>query len=359
MMHFKESLKWIMVIAVLIAVVMFLSACSTGSDPDGVSEKPDAGQVDTPPIGPVVDGAVDIRRNASDVPAPIGNREPQKVVVELETVEVTGFLDDGSTYTYWTFDGTVPGPMIRVREGDTVELRLKNNEASQNVHSIDLHSVNGPGGGAEATQVVPGETRAFTFKAMNPGVYVYHCASPHIPTHIALGMYGLIVVEPASGLEPVDREFYVMQGEIYTKQERVMKGNHEFDGKRLLDENPSFVVFNGRAMALTGDMAMKAKVGEKIRIFVGNGGPNLISSFHVIGEIFDKVHPEGATESVSNVQTTVVPAGGAAWVEFTLDVPGVYKLVDHSLSRLDKGALALIEVEGPENTEVFQDLGAQ
>ena len=300
--------------------------------------------------------AVDIRKSPADLPGPISRLEAQAVKVSLETVELTGQLADGSTYTYWTFGSTVPGPMVRVREGDTVELSLKNHESSRTVHSIDLHAVNGPGGGAASTQVKPGETKVFSFKALNPGVYVYHCASPHIPTHIAMGMYGLIVVEPKDGLTPVDQEFYLMQGELYSQEGRSHTGHHQFDGSKMYDERPDYVVFNGAVTGLTGDMTMKAKVGEKIRLFVGNGGPNLISSFHVIGEVFDKVHPEGASESLSNIQTTLVPAGGATWVEFTVDVPGRYMLVDHSISRaIDKGAVAFLEVEGKPDESIYHD----
>jgi nitrite reductase (NO-forming) len=293
-------------------------------------------------------------KNPIDIPAPITRTAPGKVVVQLTTKEVSGVLDDGTTYKYWTFDGSVPGPMIRVRVGDTVQLHLMNDAHSSMPHSIDLHAVTGPGGGAVATQVAPGEMKELTFKTLNPGVYVYHCASPHIPTHIANGMYGLIVVEPEGGLPKVDREFYVMQGDFYTTSPRGTKGNLGYSGALERDERPTFVVFNGKAAGLTKDQAMHAKVGDRVRIFVGNGGPNLISSFHVIGEIFDTVHQEGASEGVHNVQTTVIPAGGAAWVEFTVEVPGTYTLVDHSLSRaIDKGAVAQIVVEGQANPEIF------
>jgi nitrite reductase (NO-forming) len=298
--------------------------------------------------------AVRIARNPSVLPAPIERREPTTVKVALTTKEVQGTLADGTTYTYWTFDGQVPGPMIRVRQGDTVELTLTNDAKSENSHSIDLHAVNGPGGGAVGTQVKPGESKTIRFQALNPGVYVYHCATPHIPTHIAKGMYGLIVVEPPEGLGRVDREFYVMQGEIYTEGNKSAKGHREHDGEKQLAENPTFVVFNGQVAALTGEHAMKAKVGETVRLFVGNGGPNLTSNFHVIGEVFDRVHPEGAREALHDVQTTLIPAGGATWVEFKLDLPGRYLLVDHAISRaIDKGAVAYLEVEGPENPAIF------
>ena len=306
---------------------------------------------------PARQGAVRIARDPADVPASVGGRPPQEVVVNLTAVELDGQLADGISYNYWTFDGTVPGPMIRVRVGDTVEIRLTNDPKSTQPHSIDLHAVNGPHGGGAATQVLPGETKAFRFKALNPGVYVYHCATPYVPAHVANGMYGLIVVEPEGGLAPVDREFYVMQGEIYSDLRPHQTGHAAFNAAALWDENPNFVVFNGQFQALTGEHAMRAKVGERVRLYVGNGGPNLASSFHVIGEVFDVVHREGASEASTNVQTTLIPAGGATWVEFTVDVPGHYTLVDHALNRaLGKGAIATIVVEGPENPEIFKPL---
>jgi nitrite reductase (NO-forming) len=289
------------------------------------------------------------------IEAPIPQRGPALVKYEVETREVTALMDDGVSYTYWTFGNTVPGPMLRVRQGDTVELTLKNAADSKVSHSIDLHAVTGPGGGAKATQLAPGESATITFKAINPGVYVYHCATPLVPHHIASGMYGLIVVEPPEGLPPVDHEFYVMQGDFYLEGDREEKGLHDFAMKEMTDEHPTNVVFNGSVGSLSGTNALKAKVGEKVRIFFGVGGPNITSSFHVIGEIFDNVYPEGATSPVHhNVQTTLVPAGGATVAEFTVDYPGTYILVDHSLGRMTKGAVGMLEVEGPADPGVFQ-----
>ncbi len=300
--------------------------------------------------------AADIRHSPADLPGPIERRGPERVKVELETVELDGVLADGTTYTYWTFNGTVPGPFIRVRVGDTVELTLKNAEDSGNIHSIDLHAVTGPGGGAMSTQVAPGERKTFTFKAMNPGLYIYHCASPHIPTHIAQGMYGLILVEPEEGLPPVDREFYVMQGEVYAAGRHTDGGHQPFDGDLMFREQPNYVVFNGAFQALTGDQRMTARVGERIRLFVGNAGPNLASSLHVIGEIFDVVYVEGGTDVIHNIGATLIPAGGAVIVEFTAEVPGRYQLLDHSISRaVDKGAIAFIDVYGDVDPEIFHD----
>ncbi|MBI4213374.1 MAG: nitrite reductase, copper-containing, partial [Chloroflexi bacterium] len=262
-------------------------------------------------------------------------------------------------YAFWTFGGTVPGPMLRARQGDTVELTFKNPADSKVTHSIDLHAVTGPGGGGAVTQVAPGSQATFRFQALNPGVYVYHCATPPVAHHLAAGMYGLIVVEPPGGLPQVDREFYVMQGERYLTGNRGDKGERQFSMERMLDELPEYVVFNGAAGALTGENALQARVGETVRIFFGVGGPNVTSSFHVIGEIFDRVAPEGASEYQTNVQTTLVPAGGATMVEFKLDYPGDYILVDHSLGRLSKGAAAILHVEGTPNSTVFEPMTQQ
>lgn len=299
--------------------------------------------------------AISIVQDPADLPGPLGDGQPEHVRIDLEAVELDGYLADGATYTYWTFDGHVPGPFLRVRVGDTVEIRLKNREDSQMTHSIDLHAVTGPGGGAAVTQVLPGETKSFTFKALHPGLYVYHCATPMVAHHMASGMYGLILVEPEGGLPPVDREFYVMQGEIYTTGNLRAKGHQDISIEKLLDEAPDYVVFNGSVGALTEEFPLQAKVGETVRIFFGVGGPNLISSFHVIGEIFDRVYDQASLTSapLTDVQTTLVPPGGATMVEFGLEVPGRYLLVDHALSRLERGLVGFLVAEGPDNPEVF------
>ena len=297
--------------------------------------------------------------SAPRVPPPLDRPGNARVIVTLETTEGKGKLADGVEYTFWTFGGTVPGPFVRVRVGDLVQIRLKNSEKSMHPHSIDLHAVTGPGGGAAVTQLGPGQTGTFEWKALNPGLYVYHCATPSVPEHITNGMYGLILVEPAKGLPPVDREYYVMQGEFYTKGRTLAPGLQPLDAEKLRSERPEYVVFNGRMGALLDDGGLKAKVGETVRLYVGNGGPNLISSFHVIGEIFDTVYTEAAMggSPARNVQTTLVPAGGAAIVEMKMDVPGRFLLVDHAISRaMDKGALGAVEVTGTEQPGIFKTL---
>ncbi|WP_255357485.1 copper-containing nitrite reductase [Rhodanobacter sp. Root561] len=288
------------------------------------------------------------------VPPPLKRNYPAKVIVELEVVEKEMPISEGVSYTFWTFGGTVPGSFIRVRQGDTVEFHLKNAPDSKMPHNIDLHGVTGPGGGAASSFTAPGHESQFTFKALNQGIFVYHCATAPVGMHIANGMYGLIlVVEPPEGLSPVDHEYYVMQGDFYTTGKYRQKGLQPFDMEKAIDENPTYVLFNGKEGALTGDNALTAKTNETVRLFVGNGGPNLVSSFHVIGEIFDKVQPEGGTVAQHNVQTTLIPSGGAATVEFHTDVPGSYVLVDHSIFRaFNKGALGILKVDGPEHTDV-------
>ncbi|MBI4051987.1 MAG: nitrite reductase, copper-containing [Elusimicrobia bacterium] len=297
---------------------------------------------------------------APQVPPPIARKKPAVVKVHLETPEVDGILMEGlsepTKYTFWTFNGHVPGPFIRVRQGDTLELSLANPKTSIMSHNIDLHAVTGPGGGAAVTLAKPGETVKARFKMLNSGLYVYHCAAPPVTDHIANGMYGLILVEPPDGLPKADREFYVMQGEFYTKEEFGKEGLVTYDREKALEEEPTYIVFNGKHGALMEEGALKAKVGEKVRIYFGNGGPNKISSFHVIGEIFDRVYREGgmAEPGDANIQTTLVPAGGAAMVEFKLEVPGAYTLVDHAIFRIEKGAVGQLQVTGKEAPEIYR-----
>src|SRR3989344_389539 len=347
----------------------------------------------------------DISPKADVLPLPMAverrDGENKKVIVNLKATQVVASLADGTTYEYWTYNNQVPGPFIRVMEGDDVEISLSHEHAhamntnesehsfglssfmplaladsgqddghtmdvetaehmaaGHGEHSIDLHAVLGPGGGAGLTRVKPNETKTFQFKAVRPGIYIYHCASPHIPSHIANGMYGLILVEPKGGLPTVDQEFYIVQGEFYTTGMVGEKGHQELDKDKLLAERPEYIVFNGRTGALTGERALKAKVGDKVRIFFGVSG-QLPSNFHVIGEIFDKLYPEGDIISSPhrNVQTTLVPAGGAAMVEFTVEVPGKYLLVDHALTRaVDRGALGELVVTGRERPEVIKQI---
>lgn len=297
----------------------------------------------------------DISRDPADLPAPVGARAPKTVVFNLETVEERARLADNTTYSYWTFNGKVPGPMLRVRVGDTVVIHLKNAAGSHSFHSIDLHAVAGPGGGAAVMQVPPGGEKTLTFKALFPGLYVYHCATPMVSQHIANGMYGMILVESAGGLAKVDHEYYIMQGEIYTVGAFDQHGDQEFDVQKLLDEHPTYFVFNGAVDALNKYHPLHAEVGQTVRIYFGVGGPDFTSSFHVIGNVFDKVYEWGSFTSpvLTDVQTVSVPPGGAAVVEFRPMEPGKYTIVDHALSRMERGLSGALVVTGKADPAIY------
>lgn len=340
--------KYTVKLMTIAAFASLLGACG-GSEPEKKTTS-------VPAIDIVAEGEQEMAELTSPpyVPKPVGSRPAKKLKVDLEIIEKEGEIMDGTKYLFWTFGGTVPGSFIRTRVGDEVEFTLKNHQDNKLPHNIDLHAVTGPGGGAAASLVAPGQQRTFSFKCLNPGLYVYHCAQAPVPMHMANGMYGLILVEPEGGLPPVDKEYYVMQGDFYTDGAYGAGGTQAFNQEKALMENPDYIVFNGKVGSLTQDGALTANPGETVRLFVGNGGPNKVSSFHVIGEIFDRVHVEGGSLMNENVQTTLIPAGGAAIVEFKVDVPGSYVLVDHSIFRaFNKGALGLLVAKGEENRKIY------
>lgn len=325
------------------------TASSTPSAPDVA---PQTAEADVPVDQlPVIDA---VMTHAPEVPPPVNRDHAALVKVKMETIEKTMKMADGVDYTYWTFNGDVPGQMIRVREGDTVEVEFSNNPNSTVPHNVDFHASTGTGGGAAATFTAPGRTSTFRWKALQSGLYIYHCAVAPVGMHIGNGMYGLVLVEPKEGLPKVDKEFYIVQGDFYTKGKYGEPGLQPFDMDKAIREDADYVVFNGHVGAIAGDNALKAKVGETVRMYVGNGGPNLVSSFHVIGEIFDKVYVEGGKLINENVQSTLIPAGGAAMIEFKVDIPGSFTIVDHSLFRaFNKGALGQLVVEGEDHPEIM------
>ena len=325
------------------------TASSTPSAPDVA---PQTAEADVPVDQlPVIDA---VMTHAPEVPPPVNRDHAALVKVKMETIEKTMKMADGVDYTYWTFNGDVPGQMIRVREGDTVEVEFSNNPNSTVPHNVDFHASTGPGGGAAATFTAPGRTSTFRWKALQSGLYIYHCAVAPVGMHIGNGMYGLVLVEPKEGLPKVDKEFYIVQGDFYTKGKYGEPGLQPFNMDKAIREDADYVVFNGHVGAIAGDNALKAKVGETVRMYVGNGGPNLVSSFHVIGEIFDKVYVEGGKLINENVQSTLIPAGGAAMIEFKVDIPSSLTIVDHSLFRaFNKGALGQLVVEGEDHPEIM------
>jgi nitrite reductase (NO-forming) len=300
---------------------------------------------------------VDIVRDTAQVPPPVGNRPPTTLKVELTAVEVVGELDPatGTTYRYWTFNGKVPAPMIRVRQGDMVQVALHNNPSSHMVHSVDFHAAIGPGGGAALSQVLPGQEKTFTFEATTPGLFVYHCGAPMIADHIANGMYGLILVEPPGGLPHVDHEYYAMQGEIYTTAAKGKTGMQSFSEAKLVQELPEYFVFNGAVDALTKKYPLHANTGETVRIFFGDAGPNKTSSLHVVGEIFNRDYQLGSLTSppLNGIQTANVPPGGAAILELKVAMPGQFNFMDHAMARMAKGVMGTLEVRGETTAELM------
>ncbi len=351
----------------LVAFVLAVGAMLATASLSGCSRQADAAEVgaNTVPVrspSEKLDGEeVAVLTDAPNVPPAITRTHPTRVIVNLDVIETMALIADSVEYPVWTFGGSVPGKFIRVREGDFVELHLRNAKSSMMPHNIDLHAVTGPGGGAAASLVIPGHESVFSFTAMNPGLFIYHCATSPVPMHMANGMYGMILVEPKNGLPKVDREYYVMQSEFYTKGAHGQTGMAELDMQKGIDEKPTYVVFNGAVGSLTGAKALQAKVGDRVRLFVGDAGPNLTSSFHVIGEIFDNVYSEGgSTANQHNVQTTLIPAGGATIVEFGVEQPGDLILVDHSIFRaFNQGALGMLHVSGPNNPRVYAASGPQ
>ena len=309
-----------------------------------------------PPIGPEVLPVNDIIRNASDVPPPITRTTPATVEIWLNATEVNGEIEPGVSYLFWTYGGQVPGPFFRVRVNDTVLVHFHNDASSMMTHSVDFHAVTGPGGGMAASMAAPGEWGNFSFKALVPGLYLYHCGTPDVPTHIANGMFGEILVQPDVPLPPVDKEFYVGQSELYAKWPIHTLGNQLFDGQKLWDEQPTYFVFNGAFKALTGAHQLTAQVNQTVRIYFADGGPDFISSFHIIGEIFSRVWQYGdlTDPPLHGVQTVLVPPGGCVVVDLTLEYPGDYILVDHALLHaVDMGAVGVLHVTGPTNSTIF------
>jgi len=293
---------------------------------------------------------------APHVPPPITRREPVLLRVKMDSQVTEAQLEPPQSYDFWTFSGTVPGPFIRARVGDTMEVELTNKDESGMLHNLDFHSVCGPGGGAPLLTVGAGETKHAWFKLLHPGLFIYHCAVDPVGMHIANGMYGMMLVEPDEGLPPVDKEFFVLQSEFYTEQSPDDPMKLELAWNDAMKEQPTHVVFNGRVGALAEpDNMLQVNTGERVRIYFGNIGPNLVSSFHIIGMILEHVYREGDVQSppAKSLQTTLVPAGGVTIVEFTPLVPGVYTLVDHSIMRTEKGAVGFLNVTGEPRKDIF------
>lgn len=305
-----------------------------------------------------------IAGDPADVPAPIDREQPATHDITMQAEEVEAEIEPGVTFTFQTFDGQVPGPMIRVRQGDTINLTFENLESSQLPHNVDFHAAYGTGGGSIATNADPGESNTMSFKAMYPGAYIYHCAVPDLDYHISSGMFGLILVEPEQGLPPVDREFYLGQHEIYTDRRRGVEGQHRFDIEAMVNEEPTYVLFNGEKYPFTPDNygPMEANVGETVRMYLVVGGPNVSSNFHAIGNVWSRAYRDGGLPedepleayADKNIQTMKVPPGSCMIGDMETPVPERIFLVDHALSRYArKGLGAYLDVTGEKDPEIF------
>lgn len=303
-----------------------------------------------------------IAADPANVPGPIDRDHAKHHEIELIAREIEGKLDSGSTFVFMTWGGQVPGPMLRVRQDDTVDLTVTNPATNQMLHNVDLHAVYGPGGGSEATYVSPGQSKTIHFTCRYPGAFIYHCAVPNMDEHISRGMFGMIVVEPHQGLPVVDREFYLGQHELYTKQPFGTPGQLDFDFKSMNRVQPNYVLFNGAVNGFTGGRLgrMQAEVGETVRMFMVSGGPNLLSSFHPVGNVWARCWPQGALANAPQhyVQTQPVSPGSCFVGDLELPVPGRISFVDHAMTRVEeKGLLAELEVQGADNPGLFSSVG--
>lgn len=325
----------------------------------GFSSKAMAGaEKEAPENRPAAINLDRIAADPTDIPGPVTHSSPKTHEITIETSEPIAEIEDGAQFQFMTFGDQVPGPMIRVRQGDTIILTVKASPDNAMLHNIDLHALYGTGGGSEATYLAPGQSKTIKFKAMYPGSFIYHCAVPRMDYHISSGMYGMIVVEPHDGLAEVDHEFYLGQNEVYSLLAAGSKGMHEFNHESMKGEIPTYVLLNGEKHALTDDRRgpMKVKKGENARIFFVNGGPNLTSSLHPIGNVWTKFWRDGAIASTPEqyVQTASIPPGSCGIFEIDFPVPSTIHLVDHALSRVtNKGMRGDIVVEGEDEPEIY------
>ena len=296
------------------------------------------------------------------IPGPITYNTPRSHDINLVVERVVSEILPGVTHSFMTFNGQVPAPMIRARQGDTLNITVSNPAENEDSHSIDLHAVRGTGGGGAYSEVAPGQSKTFSFKATYPGAFIYHCGVSNMDEHISRGMFGMIVIEPEEGLPAVDREFYIGQHELYTKESFGQPGEANFNGRAMAKEDPTYVLFSGAVAPFVASRfgTMKAEVGETVRVFMVSGGPNLTSSFHPVGNIWSRAWPQGglANEPLKYIQTSAVSPGSAFVGDMELPVPGLVTLVDHALARVtNKGNAAQIEVIGDDNPELLNTNG--
>jgi nitrite reductase (NO-forming) len=304
-----------------------------------------------------------VKTVAPAVPPPVTRPDNRIVAYDLSVKETSAKIAPGLTYlSLWTFDGVVPGPVMRAKVGDVIRFTLHSDGKNVTSHNIDFHFVSGACGGCADTGVKPGEAKTIEVRALYPGLFMYHCAYNQdgnmAAVHIANGMYGFLIVDPAVPLPAVDHEFLLVESEFYV--ESAGKGRGVCSLQDLMAENPSYIFFNGKSAELNPPLTIR--VNDRVRLYVGRGGVNGFAAFHVIGAIFDKVYPDGGTLDAPRehgIQTVTVPAGGATIVEFVAPVPGKLTAVDHNLSRdYFKGLGQVINVQGSASPEIYESLSS-
>jgi nitrite reductase (NO-forming) len=281
--------------------------------------------------------------NASLPPLPAGDLVKVHMTLKDMVIEVA----PGVKYNTWAFDGHgAPGPVVHVREGQTVEMTLTNGGAIP--HSIDFHAARiAPN--VAFRDVAPGESFTFRFEAGDPGVFMYHCGTKPVLAHIANGMYGAIVVEPKEGLPPVDNEYVLVASEWYLSGDGIAQPA-SLDLTKARAMMPDWTTFNGYANQYVTH-PLTADPGETTRFWVVAAGPTLDTNFHVVGTIFDRAWVNGdMTHYEQGVQTVLVPAGGGAVFDVKIDDPGLYPFVSHAFAHVDLGQVGLLKVGNPKGT---------
>ncbi len=287
------------------------------------------------PIGPVMT-ALD---RTADAPAPAGSHHRR---IRFVTAHVRHQVAPGVVYEAWTFDSIIPGPTIRLAVGDTIDFTLVN--AATIPHSMDFHAAELAPDRAYRN-VMPRDSIQFRFVPRVPGAFMYHCGTAPVATHIANGMYGALIVDPRTARPPA-QEFVLVQSEFYMGAPSGADSLRSLNWDKVLNAFPDYVVFNGVASRYATH-PIPVDVAKPIRLFVVNAGPNRISSFHVVGAIFDRVFADGFGRPFEGMQTWNVPVGGGAVFELRLAETGLYPFVTHAFADATKGAVGVFRAGEP------------
>ncbi len=324
----------------LCASVVLLAACSTAEAPPAAEPAKTAAPTESP--APMSDGEAKVNDPATPLhrlaSAPARSTRTRHAV-RMTTTHAKHIVANNVRYSGWMFSDSIPGPVVRVTVGDTVDFTIVN--TSPIPHSMDFHAAEIAPSRAYVN-VNPGDSLSFQFVARVPGAFMYHCGTAPVAAHIANGMYGAIIVDPRTPLPPA-REFVLVQSEFYLSAPSGADSVRTLDWAQLLDLSPDHVVFNGAAGQYAAH-PLEVTPGERVRMYVVNAGPNRVSAFHVVGGIFDAVRVGGFGAPLEGVQTFNVPVGGGAVFEFRLTEPGLYPFVSHAFADATKGAVGILKV---------------